>query len=135
MNYLFLFGFLLTFNFAYAKSFNKFVSSSSIKSECNVEKKDERGGFGIEVQEKETTHHLIVMTGVYYDTCMHIAKEINHLKRKYSHLLVQGTGERIESPTSRVWRFGSVRSPSGNECISYFQHDCPKPSDAIPESF
>lgn len=135
MNYLFLLGFLVISNFATAKSFNKFVSSSLVKAECQVEKKDERGGFGIEVQEKETIHHLIVMTGVYNDTCMHIAQEINRLRRKYTHLLVKGTGGYIENPSSRVWRFGSVRSPSGNECISYFQHDCPKPSGAIPESF
>ncbi len=135
MNYLFLFSFLINFNFAHAESFNRFVSSSLIKADCEVEKKDERGAYGIEVQDNKTTHHLLVMTGVYYDTCMHIAKEINRLKRKYSHLLVKGTEGHIESPVSRVWRWGSVRSPRGDECISYFQHDCPKPSGAIPESF
>ena len=109
---------------ANAERFYKFVKSSKLTVECDASPRDERGPFGMSLTEKGKTHHFLVMTGVYYDTCMDLEIRINKLRKKYSHLLLLGTEGHVESPTSRVWRWRSVRTPRGEECISYFYHDC-----------
>ncbi len=119
---------ILVFSIAIARAerFYKFVPSSKMIAECDASAWDERGPFGIVLVEKNKTHDFLVMTGVYYDTCKDLEKRINVLRRKHNHLLLIGTEGHIHSPTNRVWRWRSVRSPRGDECISYFHHDCPE---------
>ena len=116
----------MNFNDAHAERFFKFVSTSNMVAECDASPEDERGPFGIVLKEKNKTHDFLVMTGVYYDTCKDLEKRVNDLRKNHKHLLLIGTEGYIHDPTSRVWRWRSVRSPRGDECISYFYNDCPE---------
>ena len=111
---------------AFSVSFYNFVPSSHIDATCRVQKEDERGGYGIDVNNKNNEHTFLVFTGVYYETCKDFEKEINRLRKKHSHLLIHGTEGSFEESGRRLWRWRSVRSPRGDECISYFAHDCQK---------
>lgn len=123
-NFVIIFLFFFVSN-AFAEMFYKFVPSNEILVECGASPANERGPFGITYKDKKKTHFLLVMTGVYYDTCIDLEKRVNTLRKKHHHLLLIGTEGHVEDSRNRVWRWRSIRSPNGSECVSYFQNDCP----------
>lgn len=105
--------------------FEKVVLSKNIVAECDAQKGDERGPFGITYKDGKVTHTFLVMTGVYYDTCKNLEKKINILKNKEVKIILTGTKDHPQNEKSEVvWRWGAVKSLSGKACISYFNHDC-----------
>jgi len=117
--------FILASQTSRAEMFYKFVPSAELRPECATEPEDERGPFGIDYKDRVKEHVFLVMTGVYYDTCVALEKRINYLRKKHKHLLLIGTEGYIDSPSKRVWRWRSLRSVDGSECVSYFDQDCP----------
>ncbi len=105
--------------------FEKVVLSKNLIAECDAQKGDERGPFGIEYKDGKITHTFLVMTGVYYDTCMGLERKVNKLKRQNSKIILIGTEESpSKEPNEIIWRWRAVRSLSGKVCISYFANDC-----------
>lgn len=105
--------------------FEKIVLSKDLIAECDAQEGDERGPFGITYKEGKITNLFLVLTGVYYDTCKGLEKKINLLKRKYEKLILLGTEDSPSTePNEIIWRWRSIRSISGKECISYFERDC-----------
>jgi hypothetical protein len=105
--------------------FERIVLSKNLVAECDAQKGDERGPFGITYKDGKITHTFLVMTGVYYDTCKSLEKKINRLKAKQPKLILIGTKDHPQEGKSEIiWRWGAVRSLSGKICISYFNHDC-----------
>jgi len=105
--------------------FEKIVLSKNVLAECDAEKSDERGPFGVTYKDGTITHTFIVMTGVYYDTCKSLEKKINSLKRKESKIIIIGTEKNPQKDSQEIiWRWRAVKSLSGKECISYFENDC-----------
>lgn len=105
--------------------FEKLVLSKDLIAECDAQKGDERGPFGITYKEGKTTHLFLVLTGVYYETCKDLEKKINHLKRKHSKLILLGSEDSPSTdPNEILWRWRSVRAANGKECVSYFLNDC-----------
>jgi hypothetical protein len=105
--------------------FEKIVLSKNLIAECDAQKGDERGPFGVTYKEGKITNLFLILTGVYYDTCKGLEWKINRLKRKYTKLILLGTEDKPSTePTEIIWRWRSVRSISGKECISYFANDC-----------
>lgn len=122
-------------NYTYASSvqndsnlrFERIILSKNIIAECDARKGDERGPFGITYKDGQITHTFLIMTGVYYDTCKKLEKEINRLKRKESKILLTGTVAHSQAEKNEViWRWESIKSLSGKICISYFTNDCEK---------
>ena len=105
--------------------FEKIDLSKNLLGECDAQKGDERGPFGVTYKEGKTTNLFLVLTGVYYDTCKELERKINRLKRKHSKLILLGTEDSPSTEANEIiWRWRSVRSISGKECISYFRNDC-----------
>lgn len=105
--------------------FERIVLSKNVVAECDAQKGDERGPFGITYKDGRITHTFLVMTGVYYDTCKSLEKKINRLKAKQTKIILSGTNDHPKDEKNEIiWRWGSVKSLSGNVCISYFNHDC-----------
>lgn len=112
-------------NLADSHKFEKIVLSKNLIAECDAQKGDERGPFGLTYKEGKITNLFLVLTGVYYDTCKGLERKINQLKRKHSKLIVLGTEDSPSTePNEIIWRWRSLRSISGKECISYFSNDC-----------
>lgn len=105
--------------------FERIVLSKNVIAECDAQKGDERGLFGITYKDGKVTHTFLIMTGVYYDTCKSLEKRINALKAKESKIIVIGTNDHPDEEKSEIiWRWAAVKSLSGKICISYFNHDC-----------
>ncbi|GEM_PF-5013165 len=106
------------------KDFNRKVPSHQITAECDAQEGDERGPFGIIYKEGKTTHDFLVMTGVYYETCKDLEKRIHLLKKRNSYLVLQGSESAPMKSNNYIWRWKSIQTISGKECISYFVSDC-----------
>ena len=105
--------------------FEKEILSKNLTVECEIEEGDERGFFGITLKEEKIVHSFIVMTGVYYDTCKTLEKNIRKLKAKNSKLILVGTESQTSNKSSEViWRWRSLRSINDKDCLSYFANDC-----------
>ena len=105
--------------------FERVVLSQNVVAECDAQKGNERGPFGITYIDGKTIHTFLVMTGVYYDTCKSLEKKINRLKAKQQKIILTGTNDHPQEEKGEiVWRWGAVKSLSDKTCISYFNHDC-----------
>ena len=105
--------------------FEKVVLSKHITAECDAQKGDERGPFGVTYKVGKITNLFLVLTGVYYDTCKSLERKITLLKRNHSKLILLGTEDNpSDEPNKIIWRWRSIRSISGKECVSYFSNDC-----------
>lgn len=110
-------------------TFKKLVSAKVISAGCDAQKGDERGPFGITYREGKVTHTFLVLTGVYYDRCKTLEKEINQLSKKYTKLIITGTEPQIhDDPNEIIWRWRSLTTKDKKVCISYFDNDCPNRS-------
>lgn len=119
--------FILVYTSAiFAQEFNQTVLSGHINAECDAQKGDERGPFGIVYKQNDITHDFLVMTGVYYDTCKELERKINFLKKQNSYLVIKGTGKNLYALNNYVWRWLSVETTDGKQCVSYFVSDCKK---------
>lgn len=105
--------------------FERVILSKNVIAECDAQKGDERGPFGITYKDGKTTHTFLVMTGVYYDTCKRLEKKINRLKAQHTKIILVGTKDHPQEEKDEIiWRWASAKSISGKVCISYFNHDC-----------
>lgn len=105
------------------------VDSKDFIAECDAKKGDERAPFGLVYKDNKNNKKIeyLVMTGVYYDTCKDLEKEINWLRRKFKNLYIYGTEGRIDPDNSKnglIFRFRAVFSPDKKYCYSYFLNDC-----------
>lgn len=102
------------------------IESNRIMVECDASVGDERGPFGINFQDGKIRYDLLVMTGVYFDTCKDLERKVKKMKRKHNKIVLIATEKFVpdNDPNNYIWRWRSARTIDGKECISYFENDC-----------